>query len=63
MPATEKNVQYGYQFWVKEGYFGAYGKYGQRSLVIPDKNAVVAVQSLESKDISDVVKKYIIDRL
>ncbi|MBP5198887.1 MAG: serine hydrolase [Lachnospiraceae bacterium] len=63
MPETEKNVKYGYQFWIKDGYFGAFGKYGQRSLVVPDKNAVVAVQSLESKDISPVLEEYIIKRL
>ena len=63
MPETEKNVKYGYQFWLGEDHYKASGKLGQFSIVIPDKNAVVAVMSLESKDVFPLVEKYIMQKL
>ena len=49
--ATKKQIEtreggYGYFFWrYKENTYRASGKWGQMSIVIPDKNAVIAVMS------------------
>ncbi len=49
--ATKKQIEtreggYGYFFWrYRDNIYRASGKWGQRSIVIPDKNAVIAVMS------------------
>lgn len=57
--ATKKQVpkewdsNYGFQFWINTDMesFRADGKYGQYIIVVPKKNMVVAVQSLDSGDV------------
>ena len=67
MPAAETRVKYGYQFWLPEdeSYFYASGKFGQYCIVLPDKDAVIAVQSLDSRehDILPLVEEFVIAEL
>lgn len=65
MPETEKNVKYGYQFWVSddETWYRAAGKYGQSCIVMPDRHAVVAIQALESGDMMPLIEEYILTGL
>ncbi|MBQ3231261.1 MAG: serine hydrolase [Clostridia bacterium] len=57
---------YGYQFWTvgqREGAFRADGAYGQYSIVLPDKNAVLATQCSEFnrvKEFADQLIEYTI---
>lgn len=49
------NSGYGYQFWTvgqRENSFRADGAYGQYSIVLPEENAVLAVQSSEKNDVA-----------
>ncbi|MBQ8896737.1 MAG: serine hydrolase [Clostridia bacterium] len=49
------NSGYGYQFWTvgqRENSFRADGAYGQYSIVLPEENAVLAVQSSEQNDVA-----------
>lgn len=59
--------QYGYLFWtMPDGMYRADGKYGQYCIVIPKKNAVVAVNSMQienEKDVLRTVVRYIIPQL
>lgn len=65
MPETETDVKYGYQFWVADDdtYYWASGKFGQYCIVLPDKQAVVAIQSLESGDLMPMIRKCILSEL
>jgi len=65
MPSAETKVKYGYQFWLpqSEEYYYAAGKFGQYCIVHPKKNAVVAVQSLESGELMPDIEKYILKEL
>lgn len=47
---------YGYQFWMCGDTYRADGAYGQYSIVIPDENAVLAVQSSEYNDVGKFIK-------
>ncbi len=47
---------YGYQFWVCNDTYRADGAYGQYSIVIPDENAVLAVQSSEYNELGKFVE-------
>lgn len=48
---------YGYQFWTMptEGSYRADGAYGQLSIVIPDKNAVLATQCSEHNNVDKFI--------
>lgn len=53
---------YGYQFWTvgqRENAFRADGAYGQFSIVLPDENAVLAIQSSEQNDVQKFCDKLI----
>jgi len=60
-PGSEGEWGYGYQFWLNPDRksFSAVGRYGQYIVIIPEKNAVIAVQSLECKDVFPAVWEYI----
>lgn len=62
MPETETAVRYGYQFWISENndYYYASGKFGQYCIVVPEKQAVVAIMSLESKDLMPLIREHIL---
>ena len=50
---------YGFQFWTvgqRENAFRADGMYGQFSIVLPDENAVLAIQSSEQNDVAKFVE-------
>lgn len=48
---------YGYLFWtMPDGMFRADGKYGQYCIVIPKKNAVVAINSMQIEDEKKVLR-------
>ena len=50
---------YGFQFWTVgqiEGAFRADGAYGQFSIVLPEENAVLAIQSSEQNDVAKFVE-------
>ncbi|MDL2300983.1 beta-lactamase family protein [Lachnospiraceae bacterium OttesenSCG-928-D06] len=54
--------QYGYLFWVMaDGQYRADGKYGQYCIVIPDRNAVIAVNSMQTENEKDVLRAVIRD--
>lgn len=59
--------RYGYLIWIMpDGMYRADGKYGQYCIVIPKKQAVIAVNSMETereKDILRAVIRYIIPQL
>lgn len=60
----EWNIGYGFQFWLNpDGTFRADGKYGQYIIVLPDKDMVVAVQSLSDGEIFDCVWNEFIEKL
>ena len=46
----EIETEYGFQFWINRDHrsFRADGKFGQFIFIIPEKDTVVAVQSLDS---------------
>ena len=51
--------EYGYQFWLvgqKKGSFRADGAYGQFSIILPDENAVLALQCSEQNDVAKCVE-------
>lgn len=53
-----ENAQgYGYQVWrcVRPGAYRLDGKYGQYSIVVPDKNAVVTVTAHNEKSYNDII--------
>lgn len=48
---------YGYLFWtMPDGAFRADGKYGQYCIVLPKKNAVVAINSMQIEDEKKVLR-------
>lgn len=56
------NTEYGYLFWrTEDRAFRADGKFGQYSIVIPDKNAVIAINAYNRSDksILDAVWDYL----
>ncbi len=59
---------YGYQFWLvgqRENSFRADGAYGQYSIVLPEENAVLAVQCCEQNDVakfSEILIKHTIEK-
>lgn len=56
------NSGYGYQFWTvgqRENAFRADGAYGQFSIVLPDVNAVLAIQSSEQNNVQKFCDKLI----
>ena len=59
--------RYGYLIWIMpDGMYRADGKYGQYCIVIPKKQAVIAVNSMETereKDILRAVIRHIIPQL
>ena len=60
------NAGYSYLFWRgPEGSYRADGKYGQYSIIMPDKNAVIAINSFNTGDenILDYVWEYIYPKL
>ena len=67
MPPTEKNVKYGWQFWLPEdeSYYYASGKFGQYCIVLPEKDAVIAVQSFDSREreILPLIEEFVIAEL
>lgn len=65
MPQTETDVKYGYQFWIADddAYYWASGKFGQFCIILPDKQAVVAIQSLESGDLMPLIRECILSEL
>ncbi len=58
-------MEYGYHFNINPDgrSFRSDGKYGQYVIVIPEKDAVIAVQSLESRPLFPVVWEYIAEKL
>ncbi len=62
---SEPENGYGYQFWINPGQisYRADGKFGQYVIVLPQKEAVVAVQSLESRDVFSAVWEQIVAKL
>ncbi len=56
---------YGYQFWGNPDgkTFRADGKFGQYVIVLPEKEAVIAVQSLESKDVFSLVWEELAEKI
>ena len=58
---------YGYQFWVIDNPSGVYradGAYGQCTIIVPDKNAVLATQSSEynnTEKFTAMLRKYVFD--
>lgn len=62
---VEPKDGYGYQFWINPDHksYRAAGKFGQFIIAVPEKEAVVAVQALESKDIFPAVWEYIIQKI
>ncbi len=47
---------YGYQFWIMpDGAYRADGKYGQYCIVLPQKNAVVAVTAMQIKNAHKII--------
>lgn len=60
----EWDGHYGFQFWInKDGSFRADGKYGQYIIVLPEKDMVIAVQSLNDGDVFDHVWNEFIEKL
>lgn len=60
------NAEYSYLFWKgPNGSYRADGKYGQYSIIMPDKNAVVAINSFNTggENILDHVWEYIYPKL
>lgn len=64
-PGGEGEWGYGYQFWLNPDRksFSAVGRYGQYIVIIPEKSAVIAVQSLESRDVFPSVWEQIAQKL
>lgn len=57
-------IPYGYQFWLNpDGSYRADGKYGQYIMVLPDKDMVVAVQSLSDGEVFDLIWNEFVDKL
>lgn len=56
---------YGYQFWINPDHksYRADGKFGQFVVVLPEKNAVISVQSLDSRPVFDYIWQYIVNIL
>lgn len=53
----EIGTDYGYLFWIMpDGMFRADGKYGQYCIVVPKKNAVIAINSMQLKDEKKVLR-------
>ena len=53
----EIGTDYGYLFWIMpEGMFRADGKYGQYCIVVPKKNAVIAINSMQIEDEKKVLR-------
>lgn len=53
----EIGTDYGYLFWMMpDGMFRADGKYGQYCVVIPKKNAVIAINSMQLQDEKKVLR-------
>lgn len=59
------DLEYGFHFWVNFDHKScrADGKYGQFIFVIPDKDMVVAIQSLDSGDVLKNVWDNLIEKL
>lgn len=54
---SEIGTDYGYLFWIMpDGMFRADGKYGQYCIVVPKKNAVVAINSMQIEDEKKVLR-------
>ena len=54
---SEIGTDYGYLFWIMpEGMFRADGKYGQYCIVVPKKNAVIAINSMQIEDEKKVLR-------
>lgn len=61
---AEIGHQYGHLLWIMpDGMYRADGKYGQYCIVIPKKNAVVAVNSMQIENEKDVLRAVIRDVL
>ncbi len=58
MSDAEMKNGYGYQFWkcTPQNVFRADGKYGQFSIVIPDKRAVVTITAHNEKNSNDILR-------
>ena len=53
----EIGTDYGYLFWIMpDGMFRADGKYGQYCIVVPKKNAVIAINSMQIEDEKKVLR-------
>lgn len=63
------NSGYGYQFWTigqQLGAFRADGAYGQYSMILPQDNAVIAIQSCEQNDtgkLSQLILSHIVEKI
>ena len=54
---SEIGTDYGFLFWMMpDGMYRADGKYGQYCVVIPKKNAVVAINSMQLQDEKKVLR-------
>lgn len=66
-PSESEKLDYGFYFWIDSANHCSYamGSFGQLLLILPDKNAVVAIQSLEydTKGIAELVWKTIVSKL
>lgn len=66
-PSQNEYLDYGYQFWVDSANNCSYawGIFGQFCLILPEKNAVVSVQSLDIKNdrIGALLWEHIVEKL
>lgn len=66
-PSDDEYLDYGYQFWVDQANHCsfAWGILGQFCLILPERKAVVSVQSLDAENdrIGELLWKYIVEKL
>ncbi len=66
-PSKNDTLEYGYQFWVDSANHCSYawGILGQFCMILPDKNAVVTVQALETDNtvLGTLLWKHIVEKL
>lgn len=62
--SAEWNGHYGYHFWInRDGSYRADGKYGQYIIVVPEKDIVVSVQSLNDGNFFQDIYEGFIEKL
>ena len=58
------DVKYGFQFWMNaDGSFRADGKYGQYIMVFPEKDMVIAVQSLSEGEVFEHIWNEFVEKI